>query len=63
MIRELNKIGFVFKTTIEEDRAKAREARLACDYDSATRQPDSKERDEEGVDQLANNAWYDVAYG
>lgn len=62
VIRELGQAGFVFETTMEEARVKAREARLACDYDSTTPQPDTETDDEGGVDQLEDSAWCDSAY-
>lgn len=63
MIRELNRTDFFFETAIEEARVKARETRLACGYNPATPQTDTEEDDEGGVDQLADSAWYDSAYG
>lgn len=63
VIPELNNMEFVFDTVIEKARVKASETRLACDYDPATPQPNSEEGNQGSVDQLADSAQYDSAYG
>lgn len=46
---------------MKEARVKAREARLDCGYDLAIPQPDTKDDDKGGIDQLEDSAWCDTA--
>lgn len=47
--------------TLEDDRVKAHEAWLACDYDPAMPQP-GQEDEEQGIDRFEDDSWYDFAY-
>lgn len=57
MYRDLHKAGYVSKVALEDVRVKVREARVTCGYDFAT-----PEGNDEGVDRLEEDAWYDIAY-
>lgn len=58
----MGQIGFIFEIALDEARSKAREARLACGYDSDTPQSDADDKDEGGFDQLEDSAWCNYVY-
>lgn len=60
VFRELHKARSVFEVALEVVRVKAREARITWGYDPTT--PEGDEGDDEGVDRLEEDAWYDTAY-
>lgn len=55
-------MGFVYETALEEARIKARDARLACDYDSDTPQPDVEGDSKEYLPDLEDNTWCDSTF-
>lgn len=56
VVRELGQTSFVFKTSLEEARAKAHGAQLACSYDPDTPQPDVEDDEEGGFPNLEDSA-------
>lgn len=59
---DLNRAGSISVTSLEDARVKTSEARLTCDYDPSTPQPTSEEDEDQGVDWLADGAWFDSTY-
>lgn len=61
MFRDLHEAVSIFEAALEDDRVKAQKARVIYGYDSATPRPDVED-EEEGIDRLEENAWYDSIY-
>nr|XP_033511874.1 uncharacterized protein LOC117276658 [Nicotiana tomentosiformis]XP_033511876.1 uncharacterized protein LOC117276658 [Nicotiana tomentosiformis] len=61
VFRDLHVARSVSGAALEGAYVKAREARVACGYDSATPEAGEDEGDED-VDRLEENAWYDAPY-
>lgn len=54
-------MGSVFEVALDDARVKAHEARLACSYDPAMPRP-GEDDEEEVIDRLEEDAWYDFVY-
>lgn len=63
VIWDLGQTGFVYETTLEEARIKARDARLSCGYNPDTPQHDSEGDGEEDLPDLEDSASCDSAFG
>nr|XP_033509936.1 uncharacterized protein K02A2.6-like [Nicotiana tomentosiformis] len=63
VLRELHVAGSISAADFEGAHVKARKARIACGYDSATPRPgEEDEDDDDAIDRLEDEAWYDSIY-
>lgn len=61
MLCDLCVADVISEAVLEDARVKSCLAWLACDYDPDTPQPGEEDEDE-GIDRLEDDAWYDSVY-